>query len=51
MKYIAFMLLLCGCTYSVVMNHTEGTASDLVDETQDASPDVKTDLSIPLIGK
>jgi len=38
---------LTGCTYSITMVHTEGSASDVVDETQRADPDVKTDLSIP----
>jgi hypothetical protein len=43
-------LLLCviiSCTYSITMVHTEGTATDVVDETQRADPDIKTNLSIP----
>ena len=41
------VLTLIGCTYSVIMNHTEGTASDMVDENQSASPDIKADLTLP----
>jgi hypothetical protein len=41
------LLLTSGCTYSVIVNHTEGIAEDLVDENQSASPDVKTDINLP----
>lgn len=37
-----------GCTYSIIMNHTEGQASDVVDENQTASPDIRPSLTIPL---
>lgn len=44
------MCVLCtSCTYSITMIHTEGTATDVVDEEQDASADVKPKLSIPVI--
>ena len=49
MKYIAALVLLSACTYSIVMNHTQGEASDLVDETQGASPTIKAD--VPLVGE
>lgn len=39
---------LTGCTYSITMVHTEGTASDVVDETATNSPDIKPDITIPL---
>ena len=42
-----FIGLLCSCTYSINMVHTQGTASDVVDETQSAEPDIKADVSIP----
>lgn len=44
------ILFLCnsGCTYSIIMNHTEGTASDMVDETQDASPTISPTVTVPL---
>jgi len=36
MKYflISLVALLSSCTYSVIMNHSEGTATDMVDEGQ-----------------
>lgn len=46
---IACGFMLSGCTYSVTLAHTEGTATDLIDETQRADPDVKADLSIPAL--
>jgi hypothetical protein len=52
MMKIAILILLTtltSCTFSVVMNHTEGTASDMVDTQQEVRPDVK--VKIPLIGK
>lgn len=42
-----FLGMLCSCTYSINMVHTQGSASDVVDETQSAEPDVKADISIP----
>ena len=36
------------CTISFQNISTHGTATDLVDENQTASPDVKTDLTIPV---
>jgi hypothetical protein len=51
MAFLAGMLAtsLTGCTYSINMVHTEGSASDVVDETQRANPDIKTNLSIPAL--
>lgn len=40
-------LIVSSCTYSITMVHTEGTASDVVDETQTSQPNVKADLNIP----
>lgn len=42
-------LVLNGCTYSINMVHTEGVASDVVDETQRADADVRPSLTIPAI--
>ena len=39
---------LSGCNYSVIMNATHGQASDLVDETDTASPDVSPTVTIPM---
>lgn len=48
---IGLIFLLSSCTWSVIMNHTEGTASDVVDETQSNSVDVdaNANLNPPLI--
>jgi hypothetical protein len=49
-KYLYYGLLMgvnAGCTYSVVMNHTEGEASDVVDTNQTASPDVSPEITLP----
>ena len=46
---VGFMLsLLCltGCTYSITMVHTEGTATDVVDETATNTP--STSVSVPV---
>lgn len=52
MKTLMFFLIffIYGCTYSITMVHTEGSASDVVDTEQRADPDVTTDLSIPVKG-
>jgi hypothetical protein len=44
-----FFMVLDSCTLSFTNISTHGSASDLVDEEQTASPDVKTDLSLPVI--
>jgi hypothetical protein len=41
-------IILTGCTYSVTLAHTEGTASDLIDEEQTTSPDVRPTVTLPL---
>lgn len=49
MKNICFLcslLLMCSCTYSITSVHTEGQATDIVDEAQSASPSTK--VTIPL---
>lgn len=40
---------LCGCTYSITMVHTEGTASDVVDETATNSPSADVRLPLPTL--
>ncbi len=47
MIHIAALILLTSCTYSINMVHTEGSASDVVDEDQRADPDVNANLEIP----
>lgn len=52
MKVLLFLMIFFtyGCTFSITMVHTEGSASDVVDTEQRADPDVKADLSIPIKG-
>jgi hypothetical protein len=46
---IPFLALLCaGCTYSISLVHTEGQASDIIDENQTANPNISPNLNIPL---
>ncbi len=50
MKYIviSFLSLLCSCTYSINMIHTEGSASDVLDEQQTPSTTVSPNVNIPV---
>lgn len=41
--------LFSSCTYSINMVHTQGEATDVVDETQSNEPDIKPNLSIPAL--
>jgi len=45
--YIILCITFTSCTISFQNIDTHGTATDVVDENQDAKADVKTDLSIP----
>lgn len=45
---ISVLILLSACTYSINMVHTQGEASDVVDEEQTSSPDIKPSLSLPV---
>lgn len=40
------MIIMTGCTYSITMVHTEGQATDVVDETATNTP--STSVSIPV---
>lgn len=40
-------IFLTGCTYSITMVHTEGQATDVVDETATNTPTVSTDFELP----
>lgn len=44
---ISLMFLMTSCTYNISMAHTEGSASDVIDDTQTNSPDVSPTVSIP----
>lgn len=45
------MIFSMSCTFTITTVHTQGTASDVVEEESEAEPDISTDLSVPLIGK
>ncbi len=45
---IYLILCLTSCTYSVNLAHTEGSASDLIDEQQTATPDISPTVTIPI---
>lgn len=45
---ISLMALLSSCTYSITQVHTQGQASDVVDEQQTPSTTVSPNLSIPV---
>lgn len=42
---LTLIIALNSCTWSVNMVHTEGTASDVVDETDSNTPTVTTNVS------
>lgn len=44
---ISIFAFLSSCTYSITMVHTEGQASDVVDETQTPSTTLTPTVSIP----
>lgn len=46
LKYLAFCLVLMGCTMSVTTVHTQGEAADVVDETATNTP--STSVSVPV---
>lgn len=43
----ALIVVLCGCTTSLTIIHTQGEATDVVDETQSPKNDVSPEISIP----
>ena len=45
-----FFLCFTGCTVSISMAHTEGAASDVIDDTQIPTTDLSPTLTIPMIG-
>lgn len=44
--YICALMLCTSCTVAMTMVHTEGTATDVVDEAQSPQNDIKPDLNI-----
>lgn len=45
--FVGCLYLLFGCTYSMNMVHTQGSASDVVDDTQSPTADIKPIITIP----
>lgn len=45
---IGACLGLTSCTISINLTHTEGTASDVIDETQSNNPKVDPTISLPI---
>lgn len=45
-KFIPFFLILTACTYSINQVHTEGVATDVVDENQAATADVSAQIPL-----
>ena len=45
---IVMLGFLTSCTYSITMVHTEGSASDVVDEEQGADPNISPKVSLPM---
>jgi hypothetical protein len=45
--FLLSILLFTGCTYSITMVHTTGTADDVVDETDTTKAVISPTLSIP----
>jgi len=43
---LCIALMLAGCTYSITMVHTEGEASDVVDETATNTPTTRVTLPV-----
>lgn len=55
MRYLIIPLVLLtscsfltSCSYNVSMAHTEGTATDIIDDNMTNQPDVSPNLSIPV---
>lgn len=38
------LLTMCGCTYNVSMAHTQGTATDTIDDTASNTPTVSPNI-------
>jgi len=46
--HITVCFCLTSCTYNISMAHTEGTASDVIDDTQSNTPDVSPTITVPI---
>lgn len=48
---IPFIILLKACTYNVSMAHTEGTATDTIEDTSTNTPNIVPTISVPITPK
>lgn len=46
MKKCWLLLVLCSCTYTISLNHTEGVADDVGDEYPTATADVNANATL-----
>lgn len=47
-RTVTAAVLLSSCTYNISMVHTEGQAHDVIDSAQEATPDVRPTVNIPV---
>lgn len=45
---ILTLFCLTSCTYTITMVHTQGHATDIVDEVATTSPDISPEVTIPM---
>ncbi len=48
-QIMPILLLLTSCTYSINQIHTKGSATDVIDETQEASPTVSPNVKVSTV--
>ncbi len=48
-SFLWLIILMTGCTISFQNISTHGSATDLVDQNQDATADIKPNIEIPMI--
>lgn len=52
MKYFIFAIMaaiLCSCTMSINIIHTQGTADDVVEESQSARANIAPQVNVPAV--
>ncbi len=47
----AICLMMTGCTYNISMAHTEGKASDVIDDTASNTPSTSVSVPVSIIPK
>ena len=48
MSSMTLMFCMTSCTYNVSMAHTEGTATDTIDDTASNTPNVSPTVNVPV---